>query len=886
MDDEANDVDPKDLVNIPPDLGKQFTEIFIKEPENVQLVLSFLSSYDMHLRRQTIRLLTLLLENNLRCLQDILLNSPMAVSKFVDTICDPMEVIRNDGLLLLLTFTRSRSTIQKIVAFENVFQKVLNIVETETITDGGVVIEDCFSLIVQLLTGNKQNQMLFKDGRFIQRLANLFQSVPDELSESCTWSAQKLVNVGCLLKVFRTLVAPTNKTQNIIACQADMQSSGLLDSLWKVVMANGVPAELLMQTLYTMGDVVRCCPTNQQSLANLVAPSTPPQPAITVLLVTIVNERQQLAVRMAVLYCFQCLLASNAEIQDQVVSTLLPRAAEPCATSPGQLLCGGLFSHDALTAWFASIALLHSVHKNQKLKENLLQVHMAPTGRGQPVTLIQQCFRLLCQPGRVQMKIGLLQFLCVWLAHCPPAVHAFLSLKSGEETGKGVILSYLISEASSGDGDEVDVVSSLSALLIGICVCYNAGAVEGFDSKTLVKIIDERMGIDDLTKRINQISRSEAFILALQGPQLKASRPSDLVFDYEFTQIFKVIEFEVISRFSRTDEPAPQTAASTDVQNPAALSSSADTLAAYQNAIADRDRALQNFQLRVIELERQLKAAYAQDQRPLQAENGDPPNTVLKAALDEKTAKLQTAEKRIQELEALVKTLKTEKDNLQSEHTDLLLLLSDQDSQIAELTQKLEQQSLSVTTPASAESASSETPQPVSAVAMSAGATAQQNLSGSEQRPFTATEPQNAANPVSPVVEPVAYNPKSTVTTTTASTTADVSTYSAPPYLNQALGEPGHVFHPGYSTASANDYTGAYPLQQQHNTPGLSAANAPAPVYPQTQWQYNPVAATTYDAGAVTYGYSSAVYAQTTMATSEPANCQPGGYTAVSFGQS
>ncbi|VDK87564.1 unnamed protein product [Dibothriocephalus latus] len=455
MNDAANDVDPKDLVNIPPDLGKQFTEIFIKEPENVQLVLSFLSSYDMHLRRQTIQLLILLLENNLRSLQDILLNSPMAVSKFVDTICDPMEVIRNDGLLLLLTFTKSHSTIQKIVAFENVFQKVLNIVETETITDGGVVIEDCFALIVQLLTGNKQNQMLFKDGRFIQRLANLFQSVPDELSESCTWSAQKLVNVGCLLKVFRTLVAPTNKTQNIKACQTDMQNSGLLDSLWKVVMANGVPAELLMQTLYTMGDVVRYCPANQQALASLVAPSTPPQPAITVLLVTIVNERQQLAVRMAVLYCFQCLLASNAEIQGQVVSTLLPRAAEP---------------------------------------------------------------------------------------HCTPAVHAFLSLKSGEETAKGAILSHLISEASAGDGDEVNVVSSLSALLIGICVRYNGGAVEGFDSKALVKIIDERMGVDDLTKRINQISRSEVFILALQSSQLKASQPSDLVFDYEFTQIFKVIE--------------------------------------------------------------------------------------------------------------------------------------------------------------------------------------------------------------------------------------------------------------------------------------------------------------------------------------------------------
>lgn len=43
MNDSRNDVDPQVLVNIPPDLGKQFTEIFVKDPENVQLVLSFLS---------------------------------------------------------------------------------------------------------------------------------------------------------------------------------------------------------------------------------------------------------------------------------------------------------------------------------------------------------------------------------------------------------------------------------------------------------------------------------------------------------------------------------------------------------------------------------------------------------------------------------------------------------------------------------------------------------------------------------------------------------------------------------------------------------------------------------------------------------------------------
>lgn len=96
-------------------------------------------------------------------------------------------------------------TIQKIVAFENVFERILSIVEAETLSDGGVVIEDCFRLLHQLLSGNKQNQILFKDGRFIQHLAKLFEDIPGELVESCTFSAQKLANIDWLLKVIPLL---------------------------------------------------------------------------------------------------------------------------------------------------------------------------------------------------------------------------------------------------------------------------------------------------------------------------------------------------------------------------------------------------------------------------------------------------------------------------------------------------------------------------------------------------------------------------------------------------------------------------------------------------------------------------------------------------------
>ena len=96
----------------------------------------------------------------------------------------------------------------------------------------------------------------------------------------------------------------------------------------------------------------------------------------------------------------------------------------------------------------------------------------------------------------MQGKIGLLQFLCAWFSHCPRAVEAFLSLRStsGTTSGQsgasagGAALSHLIADilvggdgGGSGEGGEAEIVSCLSALLIGICVCYNNGAVEDYD---------------------------------------------------------------------------------------------------------------------------------------------------------------------------------------------------------------------------------------------------------------------------------------------------------------------------------------------------------------------------------------------------------------------
>lgn len=60
-----------------PDVGVQFTEIFIKHKENVHLILDLLPEFDFKIRFPTIKLLHGLLRHKQRDSQDAILTHPM-----------------------------------------------------------------------------------------------------------------------------------------------------------------------------------------------------------------------------------------------------------------------------------------------------------------------------------------------------------------------------------------------------------------------------------------------------------------------------------------------------------------------------------------------------------------------------------------------------------------------------------------------------------------------------------------------------------------------------------------------------------------------------------------------------------------------------------------
>lgn len=60
------------------------------------LILSFLEEFDFKVRYPALKLLSHLLINKPKNIQEIILISPMGVSKLMDLLADSREVIRND----------------------------------------------------------------------------------------------------------------------------------------------------------------------------------------------------------------------------------------------------------------------------------------------------------------------------------------------------------------------------------------------------------------------------------------------------------------------------------------------------------------------------------------------------------------------------------------------------------------------------------------------------------------------------------------------------------------------------------------------------------------------------------------------------------------------
>lgn len=145
--------------------------LFVSHTSHLATLLELLEERGSVVKLYTMQLLTSLLLSRRDKVQSLILSHPQGVTRMVELLSDHAEVVRNEALLLLEALTDSNPAIQKIVAFNGAFEKLLNIAEEESSAgmSASIIAEDALRLVASLLADNTSNQFLFLEQGSVKR---------------------------------------------------------------------------------------------------------------------------------------------------------------------------------------------------------------------------------------------------------------------------------------------------------------------------------------------------------------------------------------------------------------------------------------------------------------------------------------------------------------------------------------------------------------------------------------------------------------------------------------------------------------------------------------------------------------------------------------------
>lgn len=146
-------------------------------------------------------------------------------------------------MLLLTALTPFSPDLQKLVAFENAFDRIFGIIDAEgSLTNGGIAVQDCLSLLANLLRLNVSNQSYFRETGWVKKLHGLLKEVlreqdsPEGVAE---WAKpQRDKNLWGLLAILQLfLVKGSIGTQ---ANQISFWQSGVMTEILEIAFHRSV----------------------------------------------------------------------------------------------------------------------------------------------------------------------------------------------------------------------------------------------------------------------------------------------------------------------------------------------------------------------------------------------------------------------------------------------------------------------------------------------------------------------------------------------------------------------------------------------------------------------------------------------------------------------
>lgn len=578
---------PEASEDIPLWLADEFTV----RQDNVTALLDLLETGEFYLRLYSIQILSHVCNARPQRAQEAIFIAPLGVSRITAVLDDKREAVRNEALLLLVALTPTSAELQKVVAFENAFDRVFALVNAEGgLTHGSTTVQDCLSLLGNLLKLNTSNQAYFREIGCVGRVSKLLAEVikeeesPDGIAD---WIRQSRdINVWGLLSVLQLFLV--RGSQGTALSQDTFWRSGVMQRVLQIAFHQTFGSNVRAKALETCADVIRGNSALQEQFGDLSVPavrqaappvangratpkvgtiksgtSTPANAEMSNVIESLLeltldsSATPYFEVRLAACNCVKAFFEGHNGIRghvlrraieghrsgDDAVPNILTVLLEPPNTRSNQ---------DPYQQWMAAVLLMHLLVDNSESKDAALKVSDTENETDgdeeyENVTFVQSITSNVVagvqHPEDERALIGYLMLLSTWLFEDLGAVNDLL--------GEGSTIQGLISA--------VKVASPTMPLVAGMCT-FLLGIIYEFSTKdspipraTLHSVLQKNLSREVFVDRLTKL-RESPYIRDFEVlPTATDAGLPDVYFDQAFVDFFK----DNFSRFLRAIDREP-----------------------------------------------------------------------------------------------------------------------------------------------------------------------------------------------------------------------------------------------------------------------------------------------------------------------------------------
>ncbi|KAK5940313.1 Vesicle-mediated ER to Golgi transport protein [Knufia obscura] len=561
------------------DIALWLADEFAMRQDNITALLELLEKSEFYLRLYALQILSQVCAARPQRAQEAISAAPDGPSRIIEVMKDKREAVRNEALLLLIAITPTSAELQKVVAYEEGFDHVFAIIDAEGgLTHGATTVQDCLSLLSNLLKLNSLNQLYFRENGCVEKVAKLLSQViqeeekPDGVSE---WARpQRDLNLWGLLTVLQLFLV--RGSQGTPPSQNAFWRSGVLQRVLQIAFHQTFGSNVRARALDTCASAIRGNTALQEQFGDLAVPAvrqqtsamngraTPkassvksgPSTPANVEMSNVIESLLELTldsdatpffdVRLAACNCVKAFFEGHNGIRGHVLRRAIDGHKSGDDAVPNILTVlleppNSRANADPYQQWMAAVLLLHLLNGYPESKAFAARVSESDDETEgedgyEVVTFIQSITSNVVagvqHPEDERALIGYLMLLSIWLFEEPDAVNDLLT--------EGSIVQGLLGA--------VKTASSTMPLVAGLCAFLLAIVYEFSTKDSPIKraelhgiILDPKKGLnrevflDKLTKL-----RESSFIRDFEVmPIVSEGGQAQVYFDQTFIHFFK-----------------------------------------------------------------------------------------------------------------------------------------------------------------------------------------------------------------------------------------------------------------------------------------------------------------------------------------------------------